>query len=241
LADRRADLFLGSDLGLWALGEVSPAEVLRVYTLDPAIAETASARGFEVIESTANEAGVPKGETGLSVHYPVVFKPEFLSEYRAIYNLHPGYLPWGRGFYPVFWAIWEQTPAGATLHEVTSGIDEGPIVAQIQVNPGSSESGGDLHRRVRDAEKAIFRDYWPAIRDGKLLPSRPQGPGGTRHTRKEFLKLKQQAEWRSMRGEDIIRLIRALTFDGFTGLEVELGKDRFHLRLERLKKEQGVR
>jgi len=241
MKNRRADLFLGSDIGLWALGEVSPEEILRVYTLDAAIAETASGRGFEVFTSNANEADVPKGEMGLSVHYPVVFTPEFIAGYRAIYNLHPGYLPWGRGFYPVFWAIWEQTPAGATLHEVTSGVDKGPIVAQIRVDPLSSESGGDLHLRVRDAEKAIFREYWPALRDGKRLRSRPQGSGGTWHTRREFLQLKQGAHWRDMRGEDLIRLIRALTFDGFSGLEVELGDNWFHVRLERLRKEPEIR
>lgn len=234
MTDRQTDLFLGSDIGLWALREVSPGEVGRVYTLDPAIAAAATASGFETVVGNAHEAEVSKGGRGLCVHYPVVFKPEFIARYRTIYNLHPGYLPWGRGFYPVFWAIWEGTPAGATLHEVDTGVDEGPIVAQARVTPLPSETGGELHRRVMDAEKAIFREYWPAIRDGKRLPSRPQESGGTRYTRKEFVQLKQLARWKDMRGEDLLRLIRALTFDGYTGLEVGLGEERFHVRLERL-------
>jgi methionyl-tRNA formyltransferase len=237
VVNHRTDLFLGSDIGLWVLGEVSPVDVLRVYTLDPKVALAASERGFELFEGNANVAGLPKGNTGFSVHYPVVFTPAFLSGYSKVYNLHPGYLPWGRGFYPIFWAIWEQSPAGATLHEVTERVDEGPVVAQLRVDSYPSDLGRDLFLRVREAEKAIFRDCWEGIREGRCLPSRPQGSGGTRHSRKEFFHLKEQANWREMRGEDLMRLIRALTFEGYTGLEVRLGESRYHVRLERQGKE----
>ena len=38
----------------------------------------------------------------------------------AVMNLHPALLPWGRGACPVFWALWERTPAGATLARLSS-------------------------------------------------------------------------------------------------------------------------
>jgi methionyl-tRNA formyltransferase len=45
-----------------------------------------------------------------------------------MYNLHPAYLLWGKDYYPIFWVLWEHTPAGATLHEINEGIDQGKIV-----------------------------------------------------------------------------------------------------------------
>ncbi|PIW28857.1 MAG: hypothetical protein COW30_06485 [Rhodospirillales bacterium CG15_BIG_FIL_POST_REV_8_21_14_020_66_15] len=45
------------------------------------------------------------------------------------YNLHPG-PPWVRGVYPSVFALYEGLDRfGATLHEMTSDIDAGPIVA----------------------------------------------------------------------------------------------------------------
>lgn len=49
-------------------------------------------------------------------------------------NLHPSLLPVGRGPDPLFWAFrhgWRET--GATIHQMTSGFDAGPILAQERV------------------------------------------------------------------------------------------------------------
>lgn len=234
---RRIDLFLGGDLGLWALEEVSPTDILQVFSLDPAILEAAKEKGIKTVTGDANEAETDTAETGLSVHFPVIFRQSFLAAYRVLYNLHPAYLPWGRGYYPIFWALLEDTPAGATLHEITVGVDEGPLVAQKRVEQRPSDTGEDLFHRVREAEKHLFREYWPRILRGERLPSRPQEGRGTYHTKREFLELKRQARWGEMRGEDLVRLIRALTFRGYTGLEITLGGEPFHVRLERVKGE----
>ena len=51
-----------------------------------------------------------------------------------ILNLHMSLLPYNRGSHPNFWAWAEGTPHGVTLHEMTSGLDEGPIVAQKEIS-----------------------------------------------------------------------------------------------------------
>ena len=230
------DLFLGSDIGLWVLEQISPSSVGQIFTLDESIAIAARNFGKEVWLENANSVEFSPSQYGFSIHYPRILKPNLIAKYRKIYNLHPGLLPWGRGYYPVFWALWENTPAGATLHEITAGIDEGPIVDQVQVEYYCFDTGASLLQRVREAEKEIFLKYWFQISMGKEPPSYPQAVGGTYHTKKEFLDLKRRSEWESMNGKDLVRLIRSLTFPGYTGLEVTLGQKKFHVYLEELNK-----
>jgi len=236
MTGRKIDLYLGGELGLWALREAGAEHAGRVFTFDEEVAAAARSMGLAVSTENANSVEFEAAEVGFSVHYPRVIKPHLIGRYRVIYNLHPGYLPWGRGFYPVFWALWEGTPAGATLHEISAGVDEGPLVAQERVEYDDSDTGGSLHARVREAEQRLFREYWPRFVRGERVEARPQpaGGGGSHHFRREFFELKERAPWGEMGGADLLRLARCLTFPGFTGLEVTLGGRRFAVRLEPL-------
>lgn len=48
----------------------------------------------------------------------------------TILNLHISYLPWNRGSHPNFWAHFDNTPSGVTIHLVNEGLDTGDIVFQ---------------------------------------------------------------------------------------------------------------
>jgi len=228
------DLFLGSDIGLWALRTIDCQYVRRVFTLDSTIFQTATHYGLEVFADDVNRVAFEPSNIGFSVHYPRIIRPPLLGRYKKIYNLHPGYLPWGRGYYPVFWAIWEQSPAGATIHEITTEIDEGPIIAQIKVEQFPHDTGGSLFERVREAEKKLFLEYWPRIVAGDELSSTPQIGTGSYHSKKDFYEIKQRCEWQKLDAESLVRLIRALTFPGFTGLEITIGCHRFELHLNNI-------
>lgn len=226
-----ADLYLGGALGAWALSRVSPRDIRNVVTVDPGIVEAAQALGIATWIGNANSRVFDRGDIAYSVHYPEIFKPPLLDAYRTSYNLHPGYLPWGRGFYPVFWALWEGTPAGATLHQMTALVDEGPIVAQTRVAHSEGLTGGALHALVRQAEQDLFVEYWPKIVAGEDLPAWPQPHGvGSKHLKEEFLALRR-TNWQAMTGFELVRLIRCLTFPGYPGLEVLLGETPFELSL----------
>lgn len=184
-----ADLLIGGTLGGWALGHVDPADVAQVVTDDPALARAAASRGLAV---SAGDDYEPASH-GLSVHYQRIVPAALIERYRGLWNLHPGLLPWGRGMYPVFWALWERTPAGATLHELVEALDAGPIVAQREVPILPGDTGGLLHARVQEAEKELFDAYWPRIVAGEALPATPQPAGhGSFHTRAEFDALKER-------------------------------------------------
>lgn len=233
----KVDLFLGGRNGAFALGFVEPEQIATVITLDEYLVETARKRGIAALIGDAKRLDYETASIGFSVHYPRLFSPELLAEYERVYNIHPGFLPWGRGYYPVFWALWEGTPAGATLHVIDEGIDTGPVVDQRAVPVLSDDTGGSFYKRVAQAERDLFTAWWPRIVAGEEVPTRPQAEGiGTYHERSEFFLLKKGCPyiWTHWYSKRLIHLTRCLTFPGYTGLEVELDGKRWHLRLERM-------
>jgi len=104
---RKVDLFLGGPLGLWVLDNVDPNTINQIVTEDDAIFD----RAYELRLSGiyTHDAVAP---IGLSVHYPRLLDADTIAKYEHIYNIHPGLLPWGRCYYPVFWALWANEPAG---------------------------------------------------------------------------------------------------------------------------------
>lgn len=231
MSDVRVDLFLGGELGCWALEQAGPQHVGAVISGDEPVLTLARALGFRASRDLPES---PRANFALSVHYPIILSNNVLGKYRAGYNLHPGYLPWGRGYYPVFWALFEGTPAGATLHQMTESLDAGPIVDQIRVPYTDVDTGGTLHGRVREAEKMLFRRHWPALCRGEPLPVRAQEAGGSYHARDEFFAIKQPRSLKDVDAEALIRRIRCLTFPGYTGLELEVGERFMHLAFEKM-------
>lgn len=208
------DLLIGSDIGRWSLQHVRPSEVGALYSRDNELLRMGSDLGFVV------ESARPQSPTALSVHYGAILTSSRLAEYEAAYNLHPGFLPWGRGYFPVFWAIWANEPAGATLHQMTEVVDSGPIVERRSVDLFPDDTGYSVHERVRSAERELFLTWWPRLVTGVRPSTLPQEGGGSHHARVEFERLRDQADWSSLSAEDLARLVRALTFPGLPGLRL---------------------
>jgi methionyl-tRNA formyltransferase len=217
----RFDLLLGSEIGLRIVGAVDPRDVGTVITKDNAIALAAAARGLPVAPGPTRESAAP---FAVSAHWPTVLSADELAIYEQAWNLHPGLLPWGRGYGPVFWAIWAGEPAGATLHVMSSALDRGPIVEQRPVPVYDDDTGGSLYRRVLEARENLFLQWWPRLVAGERPEGEPQPSGGSYHARAEFIELRDAADLASMSSADLIRLARALAMPGLPGLQVGPGR-----------------
>lgn len=98
-----------------------------------------------------NQHGIPRVETGhykdipnvrdedwhidlaFSVFYDKIIRAWFIDKCGQILNLHNSPLPRYRGVSPINWALKNgESKHGATIHEITPGIDDGPIVAQVE-------------------------------------------------------------------------------------------------------------
>ena len=93
-----------------------------------------------------------------------IFKEELLRKVKNSLNIHPSYLPYGRGRDPVVWSIRYGFPAGVTLHKITSGVDEGPIFYQEEIKYEFPITGSELYEKVIDRCWKGFSERWASIR-----------------------------------------------------------------------------
>lgn len=87
------------------------------------------------------------------------WRPSYTSIYQArMLNTHPGLLPATKGLFGVHVqeAVLQQNSpeTGQSLHMVTTGYDEGPIVFEHRVAVEPGETAEALFARVQQAEKA---------------------------------------------------------------------------------------
>ncbi len=123
----------------------------------------------------------------INIWSPYIFRKSLLERVDHSVNLHPSYLPYGRGRDPVVWAIQDNVFAGATLHELTEGIDEGPIWAQTKVEYHFPETGQDVYERVEKACIELFCDNWNALIEQKLSLKEQGMPELPTRRRKDLL------------------------------------------------------
>jgi methionyl-tRNA formyltransferase len=108
----------------------------------------------------------------LSVGYTRVIGAELVAGAARILNLHLGKLPEYRGMRPVNWALKNgERIAGVTLHEVDSGIDTGPIVAQatFSIWPEVDEVR-DVWLRAVYAGEGLLRSVLPIVDRAEAVP-----------------------------------------------------------------------
>lgn len=147
----------------------------------------------------------------ISIHWPYLIPKSVLDVPRfGTLNLHPGYLPYNRGWHTPSWAILEQTPYGATLHWVDEGLDTGDIALQCRVRVRDDDTADTLYARVLMAELEILRDAIPLLKANRL-PRIPQVGQGSEHQKSDLNRIRQlHLEERLPVGE-VLKRIRALT------------------------------
>ncbi len=131
------------------------------------------------------------------------YKPEFIVSYNyrflitqdiidfmqdRMINLHISLLPWNKGSYPNLWSIIEDTPKGITIHNISSGLDEGAIIVQEEIlldeEVDTLKSSYDkLHQAMRN----LFIENWESIKSGKIAFTKQVGDGN-KHTTAETKK-----------------------------------------------------
>ena len=71
-------------------------------------------------------------------------------------NLHTSYLPWNRGAHPNFWAFYDNTPHGVSIHLIDEGIDTGKILLQKLVKFNKEISFYDSYKQLRKEMEKLF-------------------------------------------------------------------------------------
>ena len=176
--------------------------------------ESLGARKIDVTSKNFIDSAIAKYDYILSIHCQQIF-PSKLFQTVSCFNLHPGLNPNNRGWYPQVFSILNNLPTGATLHRLSSKIDGGPVITQIQVPFFSTDTSKEIYDRITTAEKEILTEMLPKLSSPTYQVEEVEIRDGNYNSKDDFKKLCNLDL--NSRGtlKEHIDLLRALTHGSF--------------------------
>jgi len=94
-----------------------------------------------------------------SCFYDKIIKQWFIDKCGKILNLHHAPLPKYRGILPINWALKNrEAKHGVTIHEITEGIDDGPIISQLDYSIYEDfEEVEEVYKRATEYAWVLFQ------------------------------------------------------------------------------------
>lgn len=148
-----------------------------------------------------------------SLHCKQLFPAELISKVKCI-NVHPGYNPYNRGWFPQVFSILNKLPAGATIHEIDEQLDHGAIIARRQVKITGYDTSIDIYNRVQQLEVELLQEHLKSILQGTYHTIVPEEEGNV-NLKKDFNALCQLDLEEVITMGSAIDKLRALTHGNY--------------------------
>jgi dTDP-4-amino-4,6-dideoxyglucose formyltransferase len=164
----------------------------------------------------------------ISVHCFQFFPKELVDNIRCI-NVHPGYNPINRGWYPQVFSLAYDLPIGATIHEIDNFLDHGPIIARKLVEKALYDTSTTLYHKVLRAEIELLEMLLYKIVDNDYVTTFPEEEG-TVYLKRDFESLCELDLNEKGTFGDFYNKLRALTHENYKNafiIERETGKKIF--------------
>lgn len=145
----------------------------------------------------------------LSAHCKQIFPKEIINKILCI-NIHPGYNPYNRGWYPHIFSICNKLPTGATLHIMDEKIDHGPIIFQEEIDIYDWGTSLDVYNKILELEIKIVDNYIEKIIHNEFETKEPKSEGNI-NTKQDFNKLCKLDLEEKLTMKKAIDILRALT------------------------------
>lgn len=152
-------------------------------------------------------------ELVISAHSKQIFPAELVQRVKCI-NIHPGYNPYNRGWYPQVFSIINDTVIGATIHLMDSELDHGEIIARRQVEKFDYDTSLSLYNRVQNAELELLKQNLDSILLGDYKTVKPEIEGDL-YMRTDFEKLCELDLSENLTMGQAIDRLRALTHGNY--------------------------
>lgn len=178
-------------------------------TWEPSLRHAASLLGVEMVPVDA--AADVDGLLLLSLEFDTILPVDrFVS--NRLYNIHFSLLPRHRGVHTAIWPILEgDSRSGVTLHRMTAGIDDGPIIDQFTIDLHPSTTARSLYRACHiEGARLVARNLTSLLEEDP--EGRPQDEAdATYHGRSELDWGLCELDIRDS-GQEILRRGRAFIF-----------------------------
>lgn len=145
----------------------------------------------------------------ISIHCKQLFPAKLINRVKCI-NVHPGYNPINRGWYPQVFAIIHGWEIGATIHEIDETMDHGPIIDRELVEKFIEDNSEQLYDRILNKEIELLSRNIEKIVNGNYETFLPEGEGNL-FLKKDFNALCEINLDETVKAGEFIRKLQALT------------------------------
>lgn len=167
--------------------------------------------------------------------WPDIIKKESIQIARIGWiNLHPSYLPYGRGKHAYFWSIVENTPFGVSIHFIDEGIDSGDILFQKQIPVSILDTGETLYEKGVREVIDLFKANCDKIMTLDLHPVK-QSRKGTNHFAKDIEEISKIDLNKKYKAIDLINILRARSFSNGPSSFFVLDDDKYLIKIKIIK------
>lgn len=149
----------------------------------------------------------------ISLHCKQIFPSRLVTAVRCV-NVHPGFNPYNRGFFPQVFSILNGNKAGVTIHEMDEELDHGPIIVREEVPIDSWETSGDVYRKLLRTEVRLIEKHLEDILNGNYKLTRPEEEGNINYF-SDFKKLCHIDLSDIASYGEVINRLRALTHEDY--------------------------
>jgi len=96
----------------------------------------------------------------------IIFAPK-----RGAIGAHPTLLPQGRGRAAIPWAILKGlTKTGVTFFKMDENVDQGPILAQLEIAINENEDAGSLYEKVNKGHEVLIEEIFISLKNDTVRP-----------------------------------------------------------------------
>jgi len=150
------------------------------------------------------------------IHFQYIIPEKVLNIPKVGFlNLHPGYLPYNKGWHTPSWAILEKNPYGATLHFMEKEIDKGDLINKKTIKIQDYDTANSLYQKVMLLEEEVFKESFEEIIS--LNPTRiKQTNIGTSHNKSDLKSIQRLSLDENVNALELIDKLRALTTNDIT-------------------------
>ena len=152
---------------------------------------------------------IKKYDLVISLHCKQLFPPILVNGIKCI-NVHPGYNPLNRGWYPQVFSIIHDLPIGATIHEIDEQLDHGNIIARELVEKKQSDTSLTLYNKVLDLEEKLIKLNLKNILNNNYTTITPE-VGGRLFLKRDFNALCKLDLNERTTVRDVLNRLRALS------------------------------
>ncbi|MCK4706215.1 MAG: dTDP-4-amino-4,6-dideoxyglucose formyltransferase [Gammaproteobacteria bacterium] len=149
----------------------------------------------------------------ISIHCKQFFPTELIKNVRCI-NIHPGYNPCNRGWYPQVFSILNGMTAGVTIHEIDNQLDHGKIIIQKEYKIESWDTSGSAYAKIMKLERELVLENFVSILNNNYIAIAPESEGNVNYKKDfdelNYINLKENGTF-----GDFLNRLRAMTHDDF--------------------------